>query len=461
MKILFATHDLSFADHISISYLSAVAKQRGHTTFFCTLEQETFSAHDLLKQVAEIKPDVVAYSINIVGYPRAVALNREARRIHEFTAIMGGPQATFSPESFPESGMDVYVRGEGEWAFRDFLLRLEAGKSYDDVENLITSNKSNPIRKLIANLDDIPFPDRDLILSTTQLGQVPKKTFYATRGCPFGCAYYANNYLRQLYRGKGRYVRRFSVERIIREIEHVKNNYRMDFVKFGDDVLVMRADEWFQEFSDKYAARIGIPFNCFLRIDVIDDKILTLLKKANCYSVHLSVDSTSQLVRENILQRKMRSDKIIEKLQLVHKYGIRTWVNFMLAAPESTLQDDLDSIAMSRECKVTYGAYSTTVPMKGTALHDYAVEHEYIDPEFDDDLSGASKKSQLKCFSEREKNIRYNIFLLGPILISAPSLLYHFGMFIIKHTKPNRFYKAIRDRFYMYSIERRIFRVRG
>jgi hypothetical protein len=43
----------------------------------------------------------------------------------------------------------------------------------------------------------------------------------------------------------------------------------MDFVKFGDDCFTLKADAWLKEFSEKYPQRIGVPFNCFLRVDTI------------------------------------------------------------------------------------------------------------------------------------------------------------------------------------------------
>lgn len=97
-------------------------------------------------------------------------------------SIMGGPHPTFSPETFPESGMEAYCIGEGEYAFRDFLVKVEKGESFDDVENLITRNKTNPVRPLIRNLDELPLTDRDLILSNSYLKNTPKKTFFAARG---------------------------------------------------------------------------------------------------------------------------------------------------------------------------------------------------------------------------------------------------------------------------------------
>ncbi|MHC4570384.1 MAG: cobalamin-dependent protein, partial [Planctomycetota bacterium] len=112
MRILFVIHQLGFADHISISYLSAIAKQSGHSTHLCVLDHD-----DFLGMVGQIKPEVIAYSVNILGFEAIVEANRQAHNRHEFVSIMGGPQPTFSPETFEQSGMDAYCVGEGEYAF--------------------------------------------------------------------------------------------------------------------------------------------------------------------------------------------------------------------------------------------------------------------------------------------------------------------------------------------------------
>jgi radical SAM superfamily enzyme YgiQ (UPF0313 family) len=460
VNVLFATHDLSYADHIAIAYLSAIAKQRGHKTFFCTLTREPFCNNDLLTMVARIKPEVVAYSVNIMGFERAVNLNYQARSIRPFISIMGGPQATFSPETFGDSGMDAYCVGEGEWPFADFLDRVEWRSAFDDISNLITACRYNPVRPLITDLDKLPPADRDLILSNSHLANLSKKTFYTSRGCPFGCAYCCNSYYNLLYKGKGPVVRRFSVGRVLDEMVCVRDKYRMDFVKFGDDCFALRADDWLMEFADAYPKRIGIPFNCYLRLDTVSDDMLQLLKKAGCFSVHLSVDSTSSYVREYILRRKMTTNNIIEKLRLIKSYGINTWVNYMLAVPESTLQDDLDTIEMSRAGKVTYSAYSTTVPMERTELYDYSVKSGFIDlHSYKGDMSGCSQRSELSCFTEKEKDIRYNIYLLGTLATKLPFPLNKSVIFLIKKTSPNIFYKKLRDVVYRFYISNRIFKL--
>jgi anaerobic magnesium-protoporphyrin IX monomethyl ester cyclase len=456
MRILFVIQQLGFADHIAISYLSAIAKQLNHETYFCSL-----TSHNLYEMADTVKPDLVAYSANMIGFEELVEANRKVQDIHKCLTIMGGSQTTFSPETFKESGMDIYCVGEGEYPFRDLLERLEQGKVYDDIDNLITHKKINPVRDLISNLDELPSADRDLVLSHSYLKDIPKKTFYTSRGCMFNCSYCCNDYYQRLYRNKGKIFRRFSVERIIREMEDVQNKYTMQFVRMGDDLFAFRADEWLEEFAEKYSQRINKPFNCSLRFDRINDDVLALLKKANCYSITLSVDSTSQYVREHILHRSMKDVDIVKELGRIRDFGINTLVNYMLAAPESTLQDDLDTISLSRKAKVSYLAYTTTEPMKGTQLYQYCLEKGYIDKSFKGDFIQNLERSPLSCFSKKEKDIRYNIFLLGCLVSKLPGFLYNLGMWVIIHIKPNKVFEWIKNMVYLYHLENKIYRFSG
>jgi hypothetical protein len=96
---------------------------------------------------------------------------------------MGGPQVTFSPETFPESRINAYCVGQSQYAFGDFLVKVKEGGSFDSVENLIAKNRTNPVRPLIGNPDKLPPADRDLVISGSFLRAVAKKTFYASNPC--------------------------------------------------------------------------------------------------------------------------------------------------------------------------------------------------------------------------------------------------------------------------------------
>ncbi len=156
----------------------------------------------------------------------------------------------------------------------------------------------------------------------------------------------------------------------------------------------------------------------------------------------------------------MRSENIVERLRKIREYGINTWVNYMLAVPESTLQDDLDTIKLSKEGKVTYASYSTTVPMEKTELYNYCISAGLIDSStYQGDMTGCSEKSTLSCFTEKEKDIRYNIYLLGALIVKLPYPLDKIALFVIKVIPPNKFFKKINGYLYNYYIKNKIFKL--
>jgi len=460
MKILYAVDELGYADHIAVAYLSGVSKTLGHESYFCSIDRT-----NLADKVKEVCPDVVAYSFHNSGFDSIVASHKEAEKCHSFISIGGGPDPSFSPERFKETGMNAYCVGEGEGPWNDFLIAVDTGQSYHDIPNLITEKGVNPVRPLIQNLDELPPPDRDLTISNSYLKNATKKTFYLTRGCPFKCTYCYNSMFHEMYKGKGKFVRRFSVDRVIEEMKEVKSKYKMDFVRIGDDLFAIKVDDWLEEFAEKYSSEIGVPFTCYLRLDLVGHRLLKSLKKAGCYSVKLSLDSTNVNARENVLKRgagRRNRDlgKLTENVKLFHEYGINTWVNYMLAVPETSLQDDIDTIHFSKRAKVTLPHYSTLVPTKGTAIYDYCLEKELINLEkHSDDMSGCSEPSKLSCFSEKRKRISYNVYLLGPFVSKWPRLLYHLGILAIKWIPPNRLFLWIRNTFFEYYNEHKIFKL--
>jgi hypothetical protein len=156
----------------------------------------------------------------------------------------------------------------------------------------------------------------------------------------------------------------------------------------------------------------------------------------------------------------MRDVDVVANLKKIRSYGINTWVNYMLATPDSTLQDDLDTIAVSKKGKVTYPHYTTAVPTEGTELYDYCIEHQLIDPSnYKGDMTGCSEKSALSCFDEHEKNVRHNIYSLGAVIAKMPFPLDRILIGLIKVVPSNRLFTKIRNLVYEYYIKHKIFKL--
>ena len=84
--------------------------------------------------------------------------------------------------------------------------------------------KKNPIAPLLEELDELPFPDREIFnaneLVHESSGRLP---ILASRGCPYNCTYCSNNSLRMI--ASGGYVRSRNPQNIVREIDYVHKLY--------------------------------------------------------------------------------------------------------------------------------------------------------------------------------------------------------------------------------------------
>ena len=453
MKILFIVNELGYIDPVGIAFLSAVAKRDGHETFFCSLGSD-----NLISKINTILPDILAYSAYSCSIDKMAAENKEASLKYEFVSIVGGPHATYCPEDTLARGFDACCIGEGEYIFKEFLEKVCTNKSYDEIDGLITQNqKDAKIRTLVEDLDELPLPDRDLVLSNTVLGDTSKKTFFSGGGCPFQCTYCLNQVQRKLYKGKGKYVRRFSVDRMIEEILYIKSKYRLDFVKFDDDLFALRADGWLEEFANKYSSKVGIPFNCLVRLDHVDDDLLKLLNQAGCYSITTSIDSSSERVRSEVLNRKMSNDLLIKNLNKLHQYGIKTYVNFMLGLPNATIKDEIQSVNIARETNITYLAYSFLVPFPGTKLWQYCVNNNYISSNYKVPDTMFDEPT-LKHHSTKEKRICKNLFDLGQIANRANFVLSYLILFVIKYFPNIRLYRNLKRSIRKHYMENVIYK---
>ena len=437
MKILFAVDQLGFIDPMGIACLSGVAREQGHERFLCVLQRQ-----DISERIKEVKPDVIAYSFNSGEADSIFKIHNEKVKPTGIFSIMGGAHPTFNPDSIGESGADAYCVGEGEAVFGEVLQALDHGESVETIAGIRTVKTSNPLHHLV-DLNTLPMPDRDLVLGNTPLGDFPRKTFFASRGCPFNCTYCLNPAFRMMFKGKGNWFRRYSVDRVLSEIKAVKSKYRLEFVKFDDDLFTMKADEWLEEFAERFPAEIGLRFNCLLRLDYVTDPLLKLLKKAGCYSIILAIDSASPRIRTEILDRKVSksNEELSASLRLIKKYGINSYVNYITSLPTATEDDEIGTIKISREGQLSYANYSALVPFKGTGIWQYCKDHGLYDSEVVP--KSLMQPSPVKGFTPQQKRVQRNVLLLGAWAATVPAWVSWLFIQSIRHIPPNKLFVVL------------------
>lgn len=109
-------------------------------------------------------------------------------------------------------------------------------------------------------------------------------TFIASRGCPFHCSYCFNQTYNELYDHKD-ILRHRSPESIIEEICRVRIPLSLRFVFFYDDTFLLKPEGWFDVAVELYIAKVGMPFLCTVRANLVREDVITPLRKAGLHSV--------------------------------------------------------------------------------------------------------------------------------------------------------------------------------
>ncbi len=430
MKILYVIRDMSFIEPLGIMFLSAMGKKDGHTSCLGIINEE-----DVLDKVTRERPDLVCMSVMSVDSDAFQKLARDIKDRHpEIFIVVGGSHVTFECDVARRWSVDASIQGEGDWAFQDLVRAINSGESWEEIPNVNTKTRTNAMRRLIEPLDDLPHPDRELVyFPGGHLRDLNVKSFMSSRGCAYRCTYCFNSKFNELYSGNGTPVRRFSVDYMIEEIEQVKKDYGLTFVRLGDDVFAYKVDDWLLEFAEKYRRRIGVPFYCLIRPDLLKPELVRVLRSAGCHSISMSIEAGSERMRREVLLRKMTDEVITGAVKNVHDAGIHIYANAMVGLPNTSIADDIETVELAAKCRVSYPSFTVFTPFRGTTLGEKCFKEGLIDGGYPEHTTD---RSILNCFDEEEKNVQMNLVHLGIYAVRFPI----FKNLILKrliHFKPN------------------------
>ena len=393
MKILFFAKG---QESISIEYLSASLKKSGHQVdlaFDPGLDDilgfmdigflKAGNSSWFLNKIDQFQPDLICFSCltNLYGFVKDKA--SIIKKHCNIPIAVGGIHPTILPEQvIMNPDIDMICLGEGDEALTELADRMENGEDYFDIQNFWFKKNCtvirNPLRPLIQDLDSLPFPDRDLFYQQGCFAG----TFYLVsgRGCPFTCSYCCHHFLQKLYRGKGKYVRRRSVDNIIREIDFYKGKYKIKSVYSMDDTFTLDND-WIDEFSIKYRETINLPLYCHVRPGTVTLRMIDSLKRANCHSVFFGVDSGNEDMRFNIMNRKIKNSVIIDQAKLLRDNRIRITTSAIFGMPDETQQQMYDTMNLIGKIKSDLSYSFIFYPFPNTDSYNYCIENNLIEPE--------------------------------------------------------------------------------
>jgi len=431
--------------NMGLASLSAVLKQTGHQTDL--LATESVSPTRIESKLRSFAPGLIGVTTTTDQFPLARKLIACISKISSAPVVLGGIHPTVCPdESIAVPEVTAVCVGEGEGAILDIVERLRNGGDLTSIPNLWVklpdgSMVRNPVRPLIENLDALPILDRDLFdYPRILLHGGDGLEVMASRGCPFPCTFCANHTLRELYRGKGKFVRYCSVKKVTEEIRlQIERFPEARFVTFHDDTFNLNK-EYLRELCEIYAENVGLPFRCNLRADLLDEEVVSLLKKANCSSVWIGVEAGSDHIRNRLLKKGLSRDDLLRAFKLVRAAGIKTRAFNMIGSPEETKEDILETIQLNRQLSPDEVLAPTIFrPYPGTALHEYCSQKGWISNRTVQGYGDSSVLDQ-PSVSARELDYLQELF---PYAVKQPRMAMLFR--ILAHARARRAYQRLPD----------------
>ena len=348
-------------------YLSALG-QRDHPVW-----------REVRETIRRVGPDVIGVSVWTTYAAAAFRVAELAKEIAPGCPVVaGGPHATARAEETLRiaPAVDYVVRGDGELPTAALLdtiagdrgkLEAVAGLSYRDDERI----RHNPNRSRIRDLDELPTPDRNLLLNAAHYSSEDMGLIVTSRGCPFSCSFCATN---------TRQVRYRSIDRVVVEIREVKARYGTTQFSLKDDSFTVDHHR-VRRFCDALLREnLHIVWECNTRVDLVTEDMLARMKHAGCNSVKVGIESGSPEILER-MNKGITLTHARVAASLLRKSGIHWTGYFLMGTPGETLDDVYRTLDFMYEIRPDFASIGVYEPFPGSATFHEGVQRGLFRPQ--------------------------------------------------------------------------------
>ena len=292
------------------------------------------------------------------------------------TVLVNGSDASDHTLDYLQKGFRCVLLGEAEWTLLEAVSHLLKGndETLDQIAGLAYLQKETgelvktAHRGLMRNLDQLPFPSRDLVDTNQYRGAWESAHGYfslnivASRGCPYRCNWCA----KPIY-GDSFSVR--SAALVAAEMRQLKCEFGADHLWFADDIFGLRP-KWVRELAAAVEGLdAAVPFKMQSRVDLMTPDNVSALRRAGCAEVWMGAESGSQKILD-AMDKGTRVDQIAEARECLRQEGIRACYFLQFGYPGETWKDIQATIRLVRDTRPDDIGVSVSYPLPGTKFYE-------------------------------------------------------------------------------------------
>jgi anaerobic magnesium-protoporphyrin IX monomethyl ester cyclase len=386
-----ASSQINYWQPLGTLYVAAVLREAGHEVRFLN---GAFLTHDAIcSELQGFNPGFIGIYSTTFGWEKAKKAADDfkimlGRRVF---ICAGGPYPIAMQEKcLTDAGasMDAIVTGEGEYSTLELIERLEKGSGLEGVEGVVCREGDriikNPPRPLITELDDIPFPARELLGDAGQYipppatyRRKPVAVLMTSRGCNRNCIYCF-----QIDKTRGAGIRYRSIENVLKEIEHcLDQGYRE--IKFIDDTLAADYSRAMRLAVEIKARKLDFTWFASACVNQVDKPLLQAFKDAGCWAILFGAESGVQKNLDTI-RKGTTLAQIRMAVKTAQEVGLKVSTPFMFGIPGETYEEGLQTIDFAVDLNPDIANFHAITPFPGTYLYDNLEKFGHLSDELSD-----------------------------------------------------------------------------
>jgi len=367
---------------LGILYIAAVLRRDDYAVSVIEASSLGFSLKKLLDKIIAIKPKYLGISATTLSIFNASALADEIKKVvSNIKIIIGGPHFTAIPEETMGlfKSFDFGVIGEGEETMRDLVNSLEKEKEISDVSGIVFRKGDDIIRttqrSFLKDPDKLSFPAWDLLEDFPdkyypppfRFKKLPAVYIVTTRGCPYKCIFCDRSVFGNRCRGH-------SAEYVLELIEYLSKKFGIKEILIEDDTFVTFKDRLIEICEGIINRGIRISWSCLARADAVTPEILSLMKKAGCWSISYGIETGDPEVMK-FIGKTLNLNKVEQAVRLTKKAGILSKGFFILGHPIDTHDTIKRTIDFALRIPLDDISVSMMTPFPGSILYKIASQY--------------------------------------------------------------------------------------
>lgn len=366
---------------LGILYIASSLKAAGYDVEVADAQYYYSKNIDFVEYLYKNCSDVKVFAMNccVSTFEEVKDLSAALKKkFKDCTIVVGGPHATLFPESvIMDENIDLVDVGEGEKAITEVADYFLRGKgSLDDIKGLVWMKDDykihfNPKREFNDNLDELPFPAKEIVDKNAyrDFG-----TIITGRGCPGRCIYCAAAPL------SGSRYRWRSPENVIAEVKQCIENYDIEHIFFIDDTFTVKKErvieicKYMKDIFEKY----NITWSCESRATTVSQELLQIMADSGCRFIQFGMESGSNEVLRQI-GKGIKVEQIERAARWAIAAGIRVAGSFIIGHHCDTKETVEETIKFAKKIrdidpKNVKIVFSINTPLPGTVLYEKADE---------------------------------------------------------------------------------------